>query len=173
MIEHLTLRYATGTEPWVPAVDQLALVDRLLRAPATVELLPRAALGATWARTHGGQAMPVPPCSIRAWASKATRNAYIFVDASETPTSVLWLLGHELAHLEITHAPLVELSVTVPRGPEYLATDEGHEADPEEQLCNRVGASLVELLTGKREMLDRRWWRRRAGTRGECSGFGG
>lgn len=172
MERFLAVHFSEGTKRWLPSLEQLGLLDRLLRAPATVELLPRAKLAATWAQVHGGQALGVPPCSIRAWANKETRNAYIFVDASETRDSVIWLMGHELAHLELRLAPLVELSVTVPRGPEYLATDEGHEADPEEQLVNQVGASVVELLTGRRQMLDRHWWRARARRMGACEGFG-
>ena len=171
MERFLTTIFSRGVAAWWPTVEQVELLDRLLRAPATIALLPRAELAATWARVHGGQALGVPPCSIRAWANKETRNAYIFIDASETRDSVIWLMGHELGHLELRRAPLVELSVTVPRGPEYLATDAGHEAAPEEQLVNQVGASVVELLTGRRQMLDRHWWRARARELGECRGF--
>lgn len=162
----LRVRYAPGTEPWLPSADQVATLGRLLTAPAVAEIHPRASLSRLWAAQRPGRA--IGACQVRAWARKAERDVFIFVDRSETPASVLWLLGHELGHLELRRAPLLELAVDVPQAPDYLTSDAAHEADPEEQACNAVGTAVLGLLTGRPRALDRLWWRRRVRALGIC-----
>lgn len=151
-----------GTRPWLPALQHLQVIDRLLTGPAQVQLHRRADLTRVWREEHGAE-LPGGPWSIRAWSTGD--RAFIFVDPTETRQSTLWLFGHELAHVELNRAPLLKAAVAAPRDPDYLISDDAHEASPEEQLANRAGAMLLELLAGEREELDRRWWRQRVKAR--------
>lgn len=159
---NLQITVFPGTRRWLPELPQLQVIDQLLTGPARVELHRRADLTRIWREQHDAE-LPGGPWSIRAWASGD--QAFLFVDATETPRSTLWLLGHELAHVELNRAPLLKAAVAEARDPDYLISDDAHEASPEEQFANRAGATLLELLTGTRADLNRRWWRQRVQAR--------
>lgn len=157
----LQIRYAPGTEPWLPPQAVLDQISAWLAGPATLEIHPRAALPAVWAREHGGRPLNRDPWSFRAWAVKAQRRVFFFVDETETPQSVLWGLLHELGHLDLTGAGVVQAAVIYPRTASYMDTDEGHEADPEEQLVNWAALHLLGKLGYEPRTYDRHWWRQR------------
>lgn len=163
----LRIFYAACVEPWLPGADQVAAIGRLLTAPSRVDILPRAQLVQTWASQHPAQPT-IEACQVRAWANKPSRRAWLFVDRSETRDSVLWLLGHELAHIELGLAPLLQAAVAAPHSADYLTSDAAHEAHPEERFANQVGAAVLGMLTGRRQALDRLWWRKRARTLAIC-----
>lgn len=164
----LRISYYPGTQPWLPTSQQVDLIGTWLSAPAVVELYPRELLESIWERQNG-RAMPVDSWSVRAWARKSTRTAQVFVDRTETRRSVLWLLLHELAHLELTASPLLQESVKARKDKAYLATDEGHQANPEEQFADRTATLLLPRLTDRPGQFDRLWWRNRVCRMGASS----
>jgi hypothetical protein len=81
----------------------------------------------------------------------------VFVDETETPDSVKWLVLHELAHVLVTAEPtLAETLRAQPRPPGYPHDDDAHEAVLEEKLANTFADRLAPVPG-----LDRRWWRKR------------
>jgi len=153
-----------GAERWAPneaAVDKLAC---LLSTSATVEYVPRAQLAQIWARDHGGTPPPTNPYAFRAY-SRGNRTV-MFVDNTETPTSAMWLLLHELAHVNLSSAKLLCNAYRyMPRRADYLTSDAGHEAHPEEQLANQVATAMLPKLGYPAAVCDRMWWRRRQSSR--------
>lgn len=136
----------------------------MLGRDVTVEYHPRSAVGEVWARDHGGQTLPVKPYAFRAYARG--NKAVLFVDDTETRDSALWLLLHELAHLDLDNAPLVHRAYrSIPKAADYLRDDGAHEAHAEEQLANLVADQVAPALGG-RPGLDRLWWRRRVAALG-------
>ena len=155
----LTVTYTASADPWLPVQGVLAGVRKYLSPRTVLHLLPRSALPTTFERELGAP-FEGSPYQLRAWALKSRGEAWVFVDETETRDSVLWVLLHELAHLDLVGAGLLQAAVTVPRTAAY-DTDEGHEADPEERLANQVATAMLGKLTGCARALDRRWWRRR------------
>jgi hypothetical protein len=155
----IALRAAPGTEPWVPEPDHLADLACSLTDDVNVEIYPRADVARVWATEHQGAAMPVDRYAFRAFAKG--RRAILFVDSTETRDSVLWLLVHELTHLELPHSRLLfEVYRNRERHPDYLKSDEAHEADLEEQFANQIADAMMERL-GRPTGLHRTWWRER------------
>lgn len=154
----LTIHHHPDLARYVPARAGLQAVAELLPADVVVHLHRRADLGAVWAATHDGRQVPVPDGSFRAWANGDTIR--LLVDDSETPESVAWLLLHELAHVAVTHSPLLRQAYRHrPKPDDYLVDDDVHEAWPEERLANRVATELMPLLGYPRALRARRWWR--------------
>lgn len=154
----LHVTYTPTAAPWLPAEELLTRVRDTLHLPAQVNLRPRSALAEEFLRQFGR----VPkPYALRAWARRDLGEAWVYVDATETPESALWLMLHELAHLELRGAGLLHAAVQAPRDEGYYETDAGHEADPEEQLANLVATSGLTLLLGRpiAPVPDRFWWR--------------
>lgn len=118
-------------------------------------------VGQIWSRDHGGQPLPIrKPYAFRAYSSNG--RAVLFVDPTETRASTLWLLLHELAHLEVGNAGLLRDAYrSIPKPPDYLHSDDAHESYPEEQLANLVATRMLVELGLPARPLDRRWWRQR------------
>jgi hypothetical protein len=155
----IQVRAAPGTEPWVPSPDDLADLACSLTNDVVVEIHPRADVDRVWADEHEGAALPVDRYAFRAFANG--RRAVLFVDASETRDSVLWLLVHELTHLELPQSRLLEeVYRNRERDPAYLHSDEAHEADLEERFANQIADAMMARI-GRPTGLDRRWWRSR------------
>jgi hypothetical protein len=156
----LTVRFHPDAKRWVPpraALDKLACS---LSRDLEVEYWPRRLVGRVWERDHGGEMLPVHRYAFRAY-SRGNR-AVLFVDETETMPSATWLLLHELAHLDLTAAPLVQQAYrSIPKPPGYLTTDAGHEAHPEEQLANAVANQILPTLGLPAHRYDRLWWRSR------------
>jgi len=158
----LVVRASPGTESWVPEPAILERLACLLTSDVEVELHPRSGVGAVWAREHGGRSgLPEDPYAFRAWSREG--RAILFVDDTETRDSVLWLLVHELAHLDLPHSRLLRAAYRDRvRHPDYLKDDQAHEMDPEEQLANTVADQVLSRF-GRPSGLHRLWWRRRVG----------
>ena len=155
----LTVTYTPSVRAWLPAEATLTSVRKYLSRRTVVHLLPRRALAETFAREIG-HPLVGSLYQLRAWSLKSRGEAWVFADQTETRDSVLWVLLHELAHLDLVGAGLLQAAVEAPRTAAY-DTDEGHEADPEERLANQVATALLGQLTGRSQALDRRWWRAR------------
>ena len=155
----ILVRAEPGTEAWVPSFDDLADLACSLTNDVQVEVYPRNQVARVWAQENGGAALPVDPYAFRAFAKG--RRALLFVDPTETKDSVLWLLVHELTHLELPQSRLLhEVYRNRERDPAYLHSDEAHEADLEERFANQI-ADVMMARFGRPTGLDRRWWRKR------------
>ena len=155
----LTLRAWPGAEPWMPSAAARQQLASLLSGAVTVELVPRSALPALWARDFRGQ-RPLPAYAFRAYARDL--NIVVLVDKTETPASVLWLLGHELAHTELTRSKLLRAAYrSIPKSSNYMTNDDAHEAHPEEQAANLVADQICEQEGLCQRGMNRRWWRAR------------
>lgn len=155
----LLIKAWPGAEPWMPSAADRQRLACLLSKAATVELVPRSSLPALWKRDFAGQA-PLPPYAFRAFA-RGDRIA-ILVDETETPASVLWLLGHELAHAELSNTKLLRAAYrSIPKSTAYMTDDDTHEAHPEEQLANLVADRVCAQAGFCEQGMDRRWWRER------------
>jgi hypothetical protein len=144
-------------------------ISSALDRPIFVNYHQRSKIREVWAATHQGRDLPadVPDDAFRAFATNDT--VHLFVDDSETYESALWLLMHELAHTGVTNSRLLTNAFRSwsKRDPDYLTSDEVHEADPEEQLANHVANRGMTNL-GLPTDLDRLWWRRRRSRMGRA-----
>jgi hypothetical protein len=121
----------------------------------------RRELPGVWAAAHRGQALPASArWSFRAWARGPV--VRIFVDATETPASVAWVLLYELAHVELGRSRYLASGWRSQAKPaDYLIDDDVHEAWPEEKVANMVATSQMPVLGYQRTRYDRYWWRGR------------
>ena len=159
----LTLFVAPGAERWAPSPSSLSGIACALRGSVRVEVWPRTALPSVWREDNPGRPLPGGSHGFRAY----TRDHVVklFVDDTETPDSVLWLLHHELAHVGVTQTPgLVQSLRRTPRPDGYPSDDEAHERHPEERHANAVADAWMTLLH-KPTGLDRLWWRKRVQAR--------
>lgn len=149
-----------GTEPWLPPKRDLRRLGRMLSRPARIEVWPRDRVAEAWALDHGGEPFPFERYAFRAWSRDG--KATVLVDPTETRASVLWLMAHELAHLDLPASRLIRQAYRVPKSPGYFTSDVEHEAHPEEQLANRVATRTMLALGYPARSYDRPWWRQRA-----------
>lgn len=156
----LDVRVHPGAERWAISPATAQRLACMLSRDLTVEYVPRSALASIWERDHGGTPLPTKPYAFRAYSRDG--NAVLFVDDTETPTSTLWLLLHELAHLELPRARLLHQAYRNMKRPAgYLTSDEGHEAHPEEQMANLIANQTLPKLVSNPGQYDRLWWRNR------------
>lgn len=143
-----------GAEPWAPDQRAIGALSRYFAALPTgtiVEMWPRAKIiEATGTRLpdHAFRAVTRGPRSI------------ILVDPTETPTSISWLIGHELAHQLVRRSPTIRAAMDDAHAADQgltPASDRFHEVDAEERFCDGIATRL----TGRR--LDRAWWRSQTG----------
>ena len=154
----ITFRYHSALENWLPSPGVLDRIATALQVCAVVEFIPRSQVEATWRSTHGDQPFP-GLYAYRAYARGG--HVRIFVDATETPDSLLWLLLHELAHVAVDNNEFLDTAFrTIPRPANYTTDDRAHEAWPEEKVANQVADQWAPRLGG-RAGLDRLWWRKR------------
>lgn len=132
-------------EPWRPSNRCLAKLETELSGRA--HLWPRHLASRVLGRSAA-------PYAFRAFTRDGV--SHLFVDPTETPTSICWLLAHELSHQQLAHRPGVQTALRAAR-PQDLdpSGDAFHQVDPEERYCDGIATRLV----GQR--LDRDWWRAR------------
>jgi len=137
-------------EAWAPKGLALLRLQRRFPLPhVTIRLWPRRLVGQTTGRVG------LPPHAFRA---RTTGNvADVFVDGTETPRSIAWLIAHELSHHEVRMHPTVREHMQSLRPPscDEPSSDECHLEDPEELHCDDQATALFG------ERLDRSWWRTR------------
>jgi hypothetical protein len=155
----MLVRAAPGTEPWAVRPEDAARISCLLSRDVRVDYWPRSSVRQVWLRRHG-EPLTVDPWSFRAWS--AGDRATLFVDGSETYESALWLLLHELAHLDLISSTLLSRAYrSAKKPPGYLSSDQAHESYPEEQMANFVATTTLSLIGHSSFAYDRPWWRRR------------
>lgn len=158
----LTFVWEAGTEPWLPSAELARRIAGTLERPVVVTWFHRRSLPEIWAEVHGGEALTLPAYAFRAWARKGHDVAYIALDPTETLASATWLLLHELTHLMLPGAGLVQAACDLaPKPRDYMTSDEAHEAVLEEQLCNAVANAWLSSLGCPGGPFDRVWWRAR------------
>ncbi len=139
--------------PWVPAGEDLEQIRSFFGARLPEEsrlwLWPRRLASTILGRSAERHA-------FRAFTRGL--DSHVFVDASETPSSVAFLAAHELTHQLVGRSPTLRMAfddsspVRTDR-----ASDLFHDLDAEERFCDGIANRLL----GTR--LDRKWWRRRVG----------
>lgn len=153
------LEVSPGAEPWAPSPAVLRILREAYPFPgAVVRLMPRSLAQ----REKPGSR----PFSFRAYTGDSVTR--VFVDATETPASIAWLVAHELGHHRVARDPGLRRSLRQarPRGVDP-ASDTYHHLDPEERYADGLATALM----GTR--LDRDWWRRRVeAMAGKVSGSG-
>lgn len=156
----IKLRVHPDARRWRPSSQDLrAMGQGLVQRSVTIRLLPRSKVKADW-KKNLDRGKPFPGYyAYRAYTRGTT--VTLFVDETETPESILWLLAHELAHVAVNGAPMLHEALrSIPKPRDYLTSDEAHEAYPEEQLANLVADQWMVIL-GSQPGLDRLWWRKR------------
>jgi hypothetical protein len=136
-----------GTEPWVPDSAWWAALSAKVPPGQTVHFQHRPAANKYRYRAVNN-------------GSKTT----IYVDGTETPESVKWLLLHEMTHATINRCTeAARIIRSQPKPKDYATNDEAHASVWEEQIANACAdylAPSMETYPG----LDRFWWRTRVNT---------
>jgi len=143
-----TLDVHPQAKAWVPAPPQMAAMRRLFKdVQATVHIYPRSMANKILGR-HA------EPYAFRGF-TRGT-DSYLFVDPTETPRSIAWLMAHELSHRMVADTPTLKAAFTDARPHDVdPAGDHFHDIDPEERFCDGIATNLL----GYRQ--DREWWRAR------------
>ena len=155
---NIELRVNPGAEPWAPSDDVLRQLSDSVHGDFIIEMHPREAMNDVWERDHNGKPHTGDNYGFRAYTSGP--RAVIFVDKTETPESALWVLLHELAHMDLHGAPYLLSAFRRMTAPDYFSGDEAHERDPEEQMANAVATEWLNRL-GFEGSYPRPWWRAR------------
>jgi hypothetical protein len=103
--------------------------------------------------------------TFRAFSIPNAREIHIFVDCTETPDSVLWIILHELAHVDVDTSIFATAFRSTRRARNYATSDKVHEANNEEKLANFVADSIMENVLGIKGGYNRTWWRARVNRR--------
>mgnify|MGYP001573989824 CR=1 FL=1 len=143
---------------WIPSPeDRNVLSGAFPFSDVVVRLWPRRLIERVTGLRHD-------PYSFRAVSRPSERTADLFVDGTETPRSVAWLLAHELAHHRVSREPCLRdaLRAAAPTDVDR-ASDVYHQVDPEERYADGVATRLFG------ERLDRDAWRERVRLMGSSS----
>jgi rhodanese-related sulfurtransferase len=137
-----------GAEAWRPSQEDLDKLARTFRGvDLDAHLWPRSAVRKVFGRRS-------KPYAFRAFTRNST--SHLFVDGTETPKSIAWLLAHELCHQQVAKNPdLVEAFDDAQPIDLDPAGDQFHEVDAEERFCDGVATRIYGIR------LDRAWWRNR------------
>lgn len=146
-------------QEWAPSNDILDKLRELVHRPLKVEMFPRSMVPEIWSRDHDNKPFEKEPYSFRAYASGD--RCVCFVDETETPESALWVLLHELAHMELPASKYLFKAYRMATAPNYFESDETHEADPEEQMANMAATQWMNALGFGPVSFPRMWWRNR------------
>lgn len=99
--------------------------------------------------------------SYRGWCQGWSGVIVVLVDETETPDSIRWITFHELTHFACANVAFIDKAwgrenKLEGRTDYNWKDDAAHEADSEEQFCNRVATAYCD---GK--LMGRFWWRPR------------
>ncbi len=150
-----------AAKAWAPRPPQMEALRRLFgKTKADVHIYPRSMANQILGR-HAA------PYAFRGF-TRGT-DSYLFVDSTETPESIAWLMAHELCHRMVAETPTMKSAFTE-AAPHDLdpAGDSFHDIDPEERFCDGIATNLL----GYRQ--DREWWRKRTpGKAQQTTAYGG
>lgn len=136
--------------PWAPRLEDQRKIQAFFGPKldhAVVKILPRQVADQELGKK-------LPPYSFRAFTRGPTST--VFVDATETPESVAFLVAHELAHQVVDTSPVLDQAFQDARVQTSEPwSDRFHERDAEERFCDGVAGRLLGTW------YDRTWWRGR------------
>jgi hypothetical protein len=133
-----------GTEPWVPDARWWAALSAKVPPGQTVHFQRRPEAN-----------------KYRFRAVNNGNKTTVYVDETETPESVKWLLLHEMAHATINGcAAAARIIRAQPKPKNYATDDKAHASVWEEQIANACADYLAPSM-GTQPGLDRFWWRKR------------
>jgi hypothetical protein len=137
-------------QAWVPHEPYMVKLNKFFsdpQIPMKVTLWPRRLVDEVIGR-------PTKPYEFRAFTRG--KESHVFVDETETPQSIAWLIAHELVHRMVDSSPTLSAAFADSRPVDMdPAGDEFHEVDAQERFCDGIATRLL----GYRQ--DRAWWRRR------------
>lgn len=144
----LKLHIHPQARPWLPPPSEMAKIKALFKnTKADVYFHPRSKANEILGR-HA------EPYAFRAFTRGEEVN--LFVDETETPQSIAWLLAHELTHRMVHDSPTLDQAFEEARPTDLdPAGDPFHDIDPEERFCDGIATNLLGYRT------DRSWWRKR------------
>jgi len=89
------------------------------------------------------------------------KETMIYVNETETPASVKWLLLHEMTHASLNAWPeAADIIRSIPKPANYATNDEAHASVWEEQIADGCADHLAPSM-GTLPGLNRKWWRRK------------
>lgn len=136
--------------PWVPKEPYLRKLQAFFsdeKIPMRVHLWPRRMVDRIIGRA-------TKPYEFRAFTRG--EDSHIFVDATETPQSIAWLIAHELCHRMVKSSPTLTAAFEDAKPLDLdPAGDAFHDVDTEERFCDGIATRIL----GYRQ--DRAWWRKR------------
>lgn len=136
--------------PWVPKKPYLDQITSFFTS-GNISLWPRHMAESVIGR-------PTKPYEFRAFSRG--KDGHIFVDETETPQSIAWLMAHELCHQMVDDSPTLTAAFEDARPLDMKpASDAFHFVDSEERFCDGIATRLL----GYRK--DRAWWRERVASR--------
>ena len=142
-----TLTVHPGAEAWTPPPDIMAKLRRAFAdVDGAVHIWPRAQVDRVTGRVMG-------PYAFRGFTRGDV--SHLFVDATETPQSISWLMAHELCHHTVHDDPELHAAFNRARPALDPASDRFHEIDPHELYCDGIASNLLGFR------MDRTWWRKR------------
>ena len=140
------LTFMPGTERWRPSPRYLKALAMAFPEGASLTVYPRSEASRVLGRAS-------EPYAFRAFTRGP--DSFVFVDDTETPDSIAWLMAHELAHGQLEDAPRYRALLDA-RSPRLdPQSDLFHELDPEERYADSVAHQVTRLS------LNRAWWRDR------------
>ena len=125
-----------------------------------IKVFPRRMVREVWRHEMNGEQFLLKPYSFRAFAKG--NEVVLFDDSTETNSSLLWLLLHEVGHIWVTRTPKLRKqfrSKILPSG--YMTSDSAHESAPEEQFANMMADAWYKEYSGQSGSFHRLWWRDR------------
>ena len=135
---------------WVPSEAYLSKLGEYF-PDGKVSLWPRRMTATILGR-------PTVPYEFRAFTRNGEAN--VFVDPTETPQSIAWLMAHELCHQIVENSPTINAAFNDAKPVDMKpSSDEFHYVDAEERFCDGIATKLL----GYRK--DRAWWRKRVASR--------
>lgn len=134
---------------WLPRESDLSKImayfGKRLPSDSRVKIWPRSLIDEVMKRR-------TEPYSFRA----VTRGnvSDVFVDETETPESIAFLIAHELTHQLVNNSPTVKSAFEEAKDPSMdKKSDEFHNCDAEERFCDGIAKGILGTW------YDRAWWR--------------
>ncbi len=139
-------------QAWIPKEPELSKLRNFFVDPSMkVKIYPRSMVKQVLGR-HA------PSYAFRGFTRGDT--SHLFVDSTETPKSIAWLMAHELTHQMVGKSPTLTAAFDDAKPLDMEpAGDPFHDVDAEERFCDGIATRLL----GYRQ--DRAWWRRRLSRR--------
>ena len=150
---------------WMPSQEIIVKLGHFLHKPMCIRIFPRDMVFEVYDSEHPCPLNPEDYYKFRAYTSGS--KATVFVDDTETKESALWVILHELAHMDMKASPYLFKAYTLATPPDYNESDEAHERDPEEKMANLVATKWLGQCGCEEVEYARPWWRARVNAK--CS----